>query len=96
MRGAFFYGDYENFCKNFVESVDYLKNVCNFADVRLKQQSIMTLEKKIANDILSAYMKSEGDYIRSKFEGLDDAQAMQMAMTLAALMLKNNLQNIAR
>lgn len=54
------------------------------------------MEKKIANEILNAYMQSEGDYIRSKFEGLNDEQAMQMAMVMAAIMLKNNINNIAR
>lgn len=50
---------------------------------------------EIARGIVDAYMKNEGDFIRRNFEGLNDEQAKVMAMVMAGIMLKNNLNRIA-
>lgn len=50
--------------------------------------------KVIARDILNAYMEKEGEFIRKQFEGLNDEQAKVMAMTMAAIMVKNNISRI--
>ena len=39
-------------------------------------------------------MKNEGEFIRKQFVGLNDEQAKQMAMVMAAIMLKNEIANI--
>ena len=54
----------------------------------------MKTAKEIAQGIVNAYMQNEGEFIRKQFEGLNDEQAKVMAMTMAALMLKNNLSRI--
>ena len=58
-----------------------------------KQTTVMNA-KVIARDILNAYMEKEGEFIRKQFEGLNDEQAKVMAMTMAAIMVKNNISRI--
>jgi len=50
--------------------------------------------KEIARNIVNAYMAKDGEFIRSNFAGLNDEQAKEMAMVMAAVILKNEIANI--
>lgn len=50
--------------------------------------------KEIAENIVNAYKRNNGDFISKMFLGLTDEQAQVMAMTMAAIMLKNEITNI--
>lgn len=50
--------------------------------------------KEIAENIVNAYKRNNGDFISKMFLGLTDEQAKVMAMTMAAIMLKNEITNI--